>query len=172
MNWMAIARAGTSFITDSIAASSQRKWTSYNNKMINLQAARSFNTIQQNRAGEVTDHVENEILIQTTELMAKAKVKVAAATAGVAGGSVEASLFNVGRNAGKRLYAEETRFENAMRGMDHQATQIKTQAALAQKQLPTGPSVAGLLLNMGSIALKDQQGTDSRVSNGTLGLLT
>lgn len=147
-------------------AESRRLWTKYNNKMAHLQAGIAQDAITDNVALNAVQHAENKMLIKTSKLMTAAKVKAGAAAMGQAGGSVEATLFDVGRNAAVRLAQEDEAFRTSIMVTNQQRKSTAMSAQMAQQTAPEGPSLGSALLGAGLNILGDAM--DTPTSSGTM----
>lgn len=156
MNWGSALKSFGGFLKASRDAKAQRAWDAYNNRMVGIQAARSNNAITENVAQNREQHAQNKVNIQISRLMASAQVKAGAAAAGVAGGSVDATLFDVGRNAGHKQSQELDSFENALLATDMQRKNVSMQRSMSMKPLTPKPSVFGMLANVGVDILGEQ----------------
>lgn len=163
--WGQILAGAGSYLMKSKKASTQAKWDKYNNTMTALQAAQSANTITQNVALNREQHAANKVQVATGRLMAVAKVKAGAAAAGVTGGSVESTLFGIGRNAGLKIASETQRFDTSIRTTDQQRKNVALQAQMATKAITQQPSLLGAIsTTAGSIAATR---IDTPTSGGT-----
>ena len=151
----------------------EKKWVAYNNTMRALQAAQDNNVITQNIAAEKAAAVEEQIMIEGNAMKAKAAAEVAAATVGAAGGSVEATLFNIGRNEAKRSHQAYSHNEASINAMEHQRHKIAINLAVGKQFVgpkpALGPSPA--LALFGGFAGALAQNPNARRSSGTTGLL-
>lgn len=164
--YMKLAEAGLGYLQKSRAAKNQAAWDRYNNKMAQLTAAQSQNTVTENVALNKEQHAKNKVLVNSSRLVAAAKVKAGAAAAGVAGGAVEATLFSIGRNAGNRLASETSRMDTSLLVTDQQRRSISLAAKNAQKPITQGPSLLAALGAAGLDILADAE-EDANASSGT-----
>ena len=143
--WMQAFNDGIGFLAKHTVARNQRAWDKYNNAMVSMQSAQSQNSVTSNEALASAEHAERKLLIQTSRLQAAAKVQAGAAAAGVSGGAVEATLFDIGRNAGTRLAAERDQYDASLQVTMQQRRNIALQSKLAQRDLTKGPSLLAAL---------------------------
>lgn len=104
MIWMAAAMAASAiakFAGDSANAKAQKKIQRYKNKMTNLAAAMSMNSITENEAMAVQQSARQAVAMRRDEMSTLGSTAVAAAAAGVKGNSVNLSVVDVQRNAGR-----------------------------------------------------------------------
>lgn len=165
--WMQLAQAGANFLSKRSEAKRQRSWDRYNNAMVGIQAGQANNSITQNVVMNKAKHAENKLAIQTSRLIAAAKVKAGAAAAGVAGGSVEATIFDIGRNAAKATKNETDRFTTSLLATDAQRRSLSMSRKLSQRPETELPSLLGAAFSAGVDILGERE-TDTRTSNGTL----
>lgn len=140
--WLQAAQHGIGFLNKRREAKNRAAWDRYNNTMAGLQAGQAQNSITENVVAERDAHASKKLLIATSRLKTAAKVRAGAAAAGVSGGSVEQTLFDVGRNAGNALYAEEARFGAALLVSDQQRKNVSMQRQMAIKPVTRMPSIA------------------------------
>lgn len=159
--WGSAIKAGFGFLAASRDAKASRAWETYNNRMAGIQAGSSNNAITENVAKNREAHAQNKVLLQVSRMKATAKVKAGAAAAGVAGGSVDATLFDVGRNAGHRTAQETDRFEQSLLVTDMQRKNVSMQRSMALKPLTPKPSLLGALSNATADILGDMAATPS-----------
>jgi hypothetical protein len=160
-----VAQQGFSFLAKRREAKAQASWDRYHNAMANIQGAQAQNAITDNVAINREKHAENEVMINKSRLMAAAKVKANAAAVGVAGGAVESTIFDIGRNAGNKLASEDKRMSVSLLASDQQRRGIAMQTMLSQKTVTQSPSILSGLANMGMSILDEQSQSPS--SSGT-----
>lgn len=147
-------------------AKNRAAWDAYNNKMALIQAGQSQNAVTDNVAINRAQKAENDLIIKTSRLVAAAKVKAGAAAAGVSGGSVEATLFDVGRNAGRKLAQSTDQFETSLQVTNQQRRSIAMGAKMSQRVSAPGPSLLGALATTGLNILEGME--EDVTSKGTL----
>jgi len=147
-----------SFITASKQAKQDRLWQEYNNKMVRLQDGMNQGIITTNDLMR-KDRKQTQLMqIAKSEAAVTASAEVSAASTGTVGRSVNAVLFDIGRNASNARVAVE-RDDDLQ---DVQSQNQRMQSALgAQLQIDhkkiNGPSPASLLLGLGEGAIKMTQ---------------
>lgn len=146
-------------------AKRQAMWDRYNNAMAGIQAGQAQNAITDNVALNRAKHAENKVALETSRLQAAAKVKAGAAAAGVAGGSVASTIFDIGRNAGRKLAAENDRFETSLLVTDQQRRNVAMQRTMAKKPITQTPSFMSAVATAGLRILEDNINTPQ--SSGT-----
>ena len=159
--WGSVINAGFGFLKASQDAKVTRAWEKYNNRMAGIQAGQSNNAVTENVAKNREQHAENKVVQQIVRMKATAQVKAGAAAAGVAGGSVDATLFDVGRNAGHKSSQELDRFEQSLLVTDQQRKNISMQRSMAMKPLTPKPSLLGAMANATADILGDQAAAPS-----------
>lgn len=164
--WTNVLMQGLGFLGKRREAKRRAAWDRYNNAMAGIQAAQSQNTVTDNVALRRDQHARNKLLIQTSRLQAAAKVKAGAAAAGVAGGAVEATIFDIGRNAAKKLDGEVDRMETSLRISDAQRRSIAMQRKMAIKPVTQTPSFLSGMADIGISILGDN--AELPQSSGTL----
>lgn len=139
------------FASQSIEARMAGKLQAYRNTMSALSAARSKNAVTVNEIGVRDAEINAQTLIQQTSMQDLAKAKVSAASAGVAGNSVDLAVADLKASAGKASYAQSKAKNSALREMGAQRTSIDL-AQLSNKdiQVIPKPSVGALLLGAGT----------------------
>lgn len=102
MWWAMAAQAGISLVQSAATnetAEEQRLLTTYQNRMRMLSNAANQNTITDNERFAVEESVIESINIQKSALRARGAAEVAAAAAGVTGGSVGQALLDITRDS-------------------------------------------------------------------------
>lgn len=154
--WPIVIKGATSFLGKYRTAKAQAAWDRYHNAMTGLQAAQAQNTVTDNVAINREKHAENKVLINTSRMMAAAKVKAGAAAIGAEGGAVEATIFDIGRNAGKKLAGEEARMRVSLLATDQQRRGVALQKQMATRIVTQTPSLLSALASTGMDILDDQ----------------
>ena len=155
-----------------MAYEAEKKWVAYNNTMRALTAAQDNNTLTMNQADAKMQLVEKRIDIMRQGQAAKAAAQVSANTAGAAGGSVEATLFDIGRNAARAGHNADSAWEAQDAAMQHKRHKIAINLAAGKQFVGTAPAmgpspVAHLFSAIGGAF----GGKPARTSSGTSGLL-
>jgi hypothetical protein len=166
--WAMVAQNGFSFLAKRRQAKNQAAWDRYHNAMVALQAAQAQNSVTDNVAINRAKHAENEVLIKKSRLMAAAKVTANAAASGVAGGAVETTLFDIGRNAGNKLASEDERMRVSLLASDQQRRGIAMQSKMGIKSVTQGPSLLSAVAGLG-MSILDDQDTGPTSTGTTLG---
>ena len=167
-NFGGFAKGIASFISASQQAKSQKAWAKYENTMRALQAAEANNNITANIVEERSAETAAKLIVQGNALKASASAEVSAATVGASGGSVEATLFDIGRNEAKKLNQTGDQYDASVRSMEAQRRQIAINLAVGKKHVGRGPSPVGLLFGALGGAMSP---SSARTSSGTNGLL-
>ena len=165
-------KAIAGFITASKEAAYQRKMAAYQNKMARLQAGRMHNTITINQQEQRAAEVRAKLGVQRNALKASAAAEVSAASVGASGGSVEDTLFNVGRNEARKSHMLSQQYDAQVAAMENQRHAIELDVALRKVRPAPGPNVASLLFDLAGLGAQANTVEQNRVqSNGTNGLL-
>ena len=167
-NTNSVVSGAGGFIAASLSNRIDRKWTAYQNRLVNLAAAQSRNALVDNKAMAQEEHLSNVMMINKSRLEAEAQAKAGAAAAGVAGGSVDTTIFETGRNAGAALNKEQSQFEQQLHVMEQQRDNVEAQRVARQRQLPQRPSALGAILGITADILDPP---DVQQSSGTADIL-
>lgn len=148
----------SSFITASKQAKQDRLWQEYNNKMVRIQDGMNQGIITTNDLMRKDRKHTQLMQIAKSENATVASAEVSAAATGTVGNSVNAVLFDIGRNASNARVAIE-RDDDLQ---DVQSMNQRMQSAMgAQLQIDNkqinGPSSASLLLGLGEGVIKMTQ---------------
>ena len=126
-------------------------------------AAHNAGVISQHRAAIREETTSSRVKIQRARMKALASARVAAAAAGVAGGSVEASEFHIDRTAAERSFELQRGAENAIAKTHDDEHQNRVNQAMQKKTMLSAPSGLGLMLGLGADfaeAWADDTGSD------------
>ena len=129
------------------AANAVRKRQNENAAVI---AAHNHGVISQHRAAIREETTSARVKIQRARMKALASARVSAAAAGVAGGSVEAGEYQVLRSAAERAHELTGRAEAGIAKTFQDEHQNRVNQAMQVKTMLSGPSVSGLLFNLGA----------------------
>lgn len=165
MSFFQLATGVGSFLGKRKAARTQASWDRYNNAMAGIQAGQARNAISVNVALNREQDAQQRVAIEASRLMAAAKVKAGAAAAGVAGGAVEATIFDIGRNAGKRQQAAADQLQTNILATDQQRRSVAMSRKMAQKPITQSPSFLSSMATTGLSILGDD--INSTSSQGT-----
>lgn len=137
------------FITASEDAKSQRKWQAYNNALVRLQNATNQNALTTNEGMAVERASEAEYAIRKNEYITKASVEVSAAATGTTGRSVNAVLFDVGRNAARASADKARDLDYQLLGFQQQRelSNLQTEMQIDHSRIP-GPNPADVVLGL------------------------
>ena len=139
------------FMSAGIAADMQRAMQAYNNTMASLSAARQKNAITVNEIRTQDAAVRSNVQIDFVAMQDQAKAKVAAATAGVAGGSVEAVMNDLKSSAAKAKYTVSRQTNEAMAELGEQRKTVSLNAIAGKDiQVIPQPSIGSALLGAGT----------------------
>lgn len=137
------------FITASQDAKVQRKWQAYNNALVRLQNATNQNALTVNEGMTIERASEAEYAIRKNEYSTKASVEVAAAATGTTGRSVNAVLFDVGRNAARASADKSRDLDYQLLGFQQQREQsnLQTEMQIDHSRIP-GPNPADVVMGL------------------------
>lgn len=162
MSWGSLLLAGApkaigqigSFITAGLEAKTQKRWQAYNNALVRLQNAQNQNAITTNEGMIIERSAEQEYAIRKSEYMTKASTEVSAAASGTTGRSVNAVLFDVGRNAAEASRKREQDLQYQLLGTQQQRESSNMQTEMQQDytRIPK-PSTADLALGLTATAV-------------------
>lgn len=149
--WMAAAMLGSSvmsYMGDAANAKAQKKIQAYKNKMLNIAAALSQNSVTTNEILSSAQSARQAIAIRRDEMSTLASTSVSAAAAGVRGKSVNLSLIDVQRNAGNAEKDRQRDLAQSYLQYDQQRQNISLQAVQGQdlSYIPT-PKLGTYLLS-------------------------
>lgn len=146
---MALTSAAAGHAASSEQASAGRKWQKYQNAMTMLSAANSQNAITDNVTLAMEQNADQGLEIQKNQARAEGAARVAAAAAGVSGGSVDATMRDIGRNAAAKQYSRSQTLQGIFLTSDHQrqAVASQAQASLDHNMIP-GPNTPAELLGL------------------------
>ena len=126
-----LAQMGLSFtqgLTDFMQAKEQARYAEavqkYRNTMSALSASRSYNAVTVNEIRAQDALTENDALIQRTAIKDQAAAKLAAAAAGVAGGSVDLAMRDLKASAGRASWAQRRQYNQQLAEMGDQRESI------------------------------------------------
>lgn len=154
--WNTVLTQGMGFLTKRREAKNRAAWDNYHNAMAGIQAGVAQNAITDNVAINRARHAENKVAISKQRMMTAAKVKAGAAASGVAGGAVEATLFDIGRNAGQKIAGEEERMRVSLLATDQQRRGVAMQRTMSQKDVTSTPSMLSGMVGIGMTILEDR----------------
>lgn len=163
--WDTAVTNGLGFLAKRQKAKASAAWDKYNNAMTGIQTAQGNNALSTNVALNRAAHAKNNILIQRSRLMAVAKVNAGASAAGVGGGSVQSTVFDLGRSAGEKIAAENSRFETSLLVSDQRRRGLSMQRELSMKPITQTPSFLTALATTGLSILNED--TTKPSSEGT-----
>lgn len=125
----------------------RKAFQNYHNSMVNLSNAVSQNAITINQIATENELIEESVNIQMDAMSAKASAEVMAAAAGVKGGSVEGSLFDINRNAARAEFKRSETFKLSQLNFDYQRTVTALGAEMQQdRSYIAKPSLATSIL--------------------------
>lgn len=137
------------YITASQDAKQQRKWQAYNNALVRLQNAQNQNAITTNEGMAVERASEAEYAIRKSEYITKGSAEVSAAATGTTGRSVDAVLFDIGRNAAKASAdkARDLQYQQLGFQQQRESSNLQTEMNIDRATIP-GPSAADAVLGL------------------------
>jgi hypothetical protein len=146
----------------------QRESQRHRNAILKLNSNLKRNALelQEIDARNINRDIDKQLQLQS--MQAKAAGEVSSAAAGVSGGSVEAAMRGLERNA---MFAQAARMRNTsttFRKLGQQRRNINVGEILGEdRTVIPGPSVGSLLLSMGTAAV-DAYGTNTQFANPAL----
>ena len=162
MVWFAVASFALSAASaiknnqaDKTQAKAQQAWQAYSNQMANLSNANNQNVITSNQTMATQASAREAVSNQAAEIQATGSAEVAAAAAGVTGGSVAATVQDIERQAATVEYNRQEALKNQFDQFDQQRTNSTTAAAMQQNYsyIPK-PSSTAMLLGIGAAGAK------------------
>lgn len=165
--WERLGMEALGFLQKNRQAKRRAAWDRYNNAMSGIQAGQSQNAINVNVANARSQDAISRVDIARTRLMAAAKVRANSAAAGVAGQSVDDTLFDLGRNAGSRLHQEKIKFAASLNALDAQTSSLAMQRKLSQKPVTQTPSFLSHMATAGLNILAERAEDNTPTSSGT-----
>lgn len=126
-------------------------------------AAHNAGVISQHRAASIEEEVTSQVKIQRARAKAVASARVAAAAAGVAGGSVDAAEYDIHRSAAERSFEVSSLAIGQLRKAEDDLWQNKVNQAMQKKTMLSAPSSLGLMLGLAgdfATSMADDQGSD------------
>ena len=128
-----------------------------------VMAAHNAGVISQDRAAIISEEVTSQVKIQRARAKAVASARVAAAAAGVAGGSVRAAEHDIDRSAAERSFEISTLAVGQLRKAEDALWKNKVNLAMQKKTMLAAPSAMGLMLGLAgdfATSMADDQGSD------------
>lgn len=177
MDWQEMMDGGGTglvggFLGSFFQARAANKVRKAQNRNAAITGARNAGILSQHRAQIREEAVSTRMQIQRARNKAQAAQKVAAAHAGVQGGSVDAAQFDIARSASERFYTLQSRAERELADNAEKVYQNKVNIAMGQQSMLSGPSFVGLALGMAGIHAgleADTSGSDGITPNNTPG---
>lgn len=161
MWWMLAAQAAATVASSAMAASAKgeqakvdKKMLKYENTMLAISAAQSQNAITTNLVQQMQNNADEALVIQKNAILAEGAARVSAGAAGVAGGSVNATMNDVRRNAAVNQYFRKRRLDGIFLETDAQRRQVATDLSLRKnRSVIPKPNYAADILNLGAEGL-------------------
>lgn len=147
------------------------------NENASIIGAHNAGVISQTRAQIREEATSSRVKIQRARAKALASASVSAAAAGVAGGSVDASSFDISRSAAERAFSLQRGAEQELAQTIDAEYQNKVNTVMQTQSMLAGPSGVGLALGLvGDVfdAKADDtgsDGTDVEPTNGFFSFL-
>jgi len=168
MDWQGLMDAGGTktiggFFTRHFQTRAQNKVRAAQNRNAQITGARNAGILSQNRAKVREEATSSRVKIQRARNKAKAAATVSAAFAGVQGGSVDATSFDVSRSAAERIYDVKSRAGAELANIQEQDYQNKVNTSLAQQTMLAGPNLIGIALDLAGTEFQrraDDTGSD------------
>ena len=153
MDWQGLMDAGGTdaiggFLTRHYKTRAQNRIRAAQNRNAQITGARNAGIISQNRARVREEATSARVKLQRARNKAKAAVGVSAAFAGVRGGSVDATSFEIARSAAERSNTLQGRATAEMAQLQEQEYQNRVNTALAQQTMLSGPNILDLALGL------------------------
>lgn len=138
----------------SAEAKAQKKLQRYRNTMVGITAGESQNAVTTNTTLQMMANARESFDIQRNQIQAEGEAAVAAGAAGVAGGSTDALMQDVRRNAARRQYqrGQDLRGIFMSEGAQRRSIAMQAETAKTTGYFPK-PSTAASLLNLGGKGL-------------------
>lgn len=170
MNWQGLLDAGGvdtigGFFESHFKTRAQNKVRAAMNRNAQITGARNAGVISQNRAKIREEATSARVKLQRARNKAKSAATVSAAFAGVQGGSVDATSFDIARSAAERSNTLQGRASAELANLAEQEYQNRVNTALAQQSMLSGPNLVGLAL--GLTGDEFQRRADDTGSDGT-----
>lgn len=171
----ALLKAGLSYSAASDKAKSDRQWQAYNNAMLNISGALAQNDITQNEVFAREKSIQQGVAIQKSEFLTEANAENSAAAAGTTGRSVNATLFDIQRNAANAKSNLENDAQNQEIAFQNMRQKV-SQQVLTQTDVRTIPSpnpvttMLGLGGDIGKLYKNDSKELD-QIFQGAANLL-
>lgn len=133
--------------------------------------------ISQTRAQVREEAVSSRVKIQRARAKALSSATVAAAAAGVSGGSVDAASFDISRSAAERAFSLQRGAEQELASTIDDAYQNKVNTVMQTQTMLSAPSGVGLMLGLTGDLFETQaedagsDGTDVEASKGFFSFL-
>ncbi len=169
MDWEALfdnggAAAVGGFLGSAINTRAKNKVIKQQNENAAITGARNASILSQHRAAVRDESASARLRILKAKNKAQATAKVNAAVAGVAGGSVDLTQFNISRDAAAATFRAQQGAEAELMNINERAYQNKVNTVLAQQSMISGPSLVGL--GLGMLGTHMQNAADPQTSEG------
>lgn len=170
MSWWAAASFGVSALgllsnynAQKTQAIAMQRWQEYQNQMAHIADAQNQNSITTNTTMAIQASANEAVQNQAAGIQAEGAAKVAAAAAGVKGGSVAATIFNVERGIASVEYQRQQDLQNKFLAFDTQRRQSALSAKMQEDHsyIPK-PSGAALLLGIAKEGLQAYSSTQPK----------
>lgn len=161
MDWQAMMDAGGTksvggFISSYFETKAANKVRAAQNRNARITGARNAGILSQHEAQVREETMSARMKIQRSRNEARAAAKANAAFAGVSGGSVNATSFQISRSAAERIDGNQRRAESELSSIQEKKYQNDVNAALGQQGMLSGPSFLGLALGLAGSHYKAQ----------------
>lgn len=152
MDWSSFAVGAGKTLGGFIGAQSEtrakNKVREAQNKNAKITGAHNAGVISQNRAQIKEEGISTRVRIQRARMEAESSANVAAALAGVKGGSVNATRFDIARSAAERTFANVRGVEAEVLDTYSKEYQNEVNTTLTQQTMLSGPSFASMALGL------------------------
>jgi len=174
MPWIAAAMVAVSALSQmkqqqaqKTQARAMQQWQEYQNQMAHIADAQNQNSITTNTTLAIQASANEAVQNQAAGIQAEGAAKVAAAAAGVKGGSVAATIFNVERGIASVEYQRQQDLQNKFLAFDTQRRQSVLSAKMQEDHsyIPK-PSSAAMLLGIAKSGLEAYSMTRAPSSGG------
>lgn len=124
--------AVANFMNQKAVSKYKRKLQAYNNKMVNISNAINQNAITNNLSTQMSKFARIAVDLEANKLGQVASAEVMAATAGVSGNSVDATIMDIQANAAGKEYNRQTELNSMLLATDQQSRQSNMSAKMGQ----------------------------------------
>jgi hypothetical protein len=169
MDWEALFDNGGAdlvggFLGSAINTRAKNKVIKQQNENAAITGARNASILSQHRAAVREESTSARMRILKAKNKAQATATVNAAVAGVQGGSVDITQFNISRDAAAATFRAQQGAEAELMNIHERAYQNKVNTVLAQQSMISGPNLLGL--GLGMLGVHAENEADPQTSEG------